>query len=158
MLEQFFIDMEQWPISKAIGESLWIYPLDQALHLVGMAFLMGAVMIINLRLLGIGITNTSLAQVARNARPWFIGGMIFMVMTGLPQLMQNASREYYSEYFWRKMYFLAASLIVTAISIRYMTKQSDSARTTAGSKLAGAVSLLLWVNVIIPARLIGLFT
>jgi len=158
MLEQFFINMEQWPISKGIGESLWIYPLDQALHLVGMAFLMGAVMIINLRLLGIGITNTSLAQVARGAKPWFIGGMIVMVMTGLPQLMQNASREYYSEYFWRKMYFLAASLIVTAISIRYMTRQSDSAHTTAGSKLAGAVSLLLWVNVIIPARLIGLFT
>ncbi len=158
MLEQFFVDMEQWPISKAIGESLWIYPLDQALHLVGMAFLLGAVMMVNLRLLGLGITKTSLAQVARSARPWFIGGMIFMILTGLPQLMQNASREYYSEYFWRKMYFLAASLVVTIISIRYMTKQPDSAGTTMGSKLTGAFSLLLWVNVIIPARLIGLFT
>ena len=158
MLEQFFIEMEQWPISKAIGESLWIYPLDQALHLVGMAFLMGAVMIVNLRLLGLGITNSPLRQVARSAMPWLIGGIVFMVATGLPQLMQNASREYYSEYFWRKMYFLAASLVFTAICLRYMNRQPDSTGTTTGSKLAGAVSLLLWVNVIIPARLIGLFT
>jgi hypothetical protein len=158
MLEQFFIRMEQWPISKAIGESLWIYPLDQALHLVGMAFLLGAVMMINLRLLGLGITHTSLRQVARGARPWLIGGMLFMVATGLPQLMQNASREYYSEYFWRKMYFLAASLIATALAMRYMSKQPDTTGATMGTKLAGFGSLVLWVNVIIPARLIGLFT
>jgi hypothetical protein len=129
MLEQFFIDMEQWRISKAIGESLWNSPVDLALHLVGLAFLLGAVMLVTLRLMGLGITKTSLAPVARSARPWFIGGMVFMILTGLPQLMQNASREYYSEYFWRKMYFLAASLVVTIISIRYMTRQPESRST-----------------------------
>jgi hypothetical protein len=158
MLEQFFINMEQWPISKAIGESLWVYPLVQALHLVAMAFFMGAVMIVNLRLLGIGISNSSLAQVARSARPWLVGGFLTMVLTGLPQLMQNASREYYSEYFWRKMYFLLAGLIFTAISVRYMKKQPEGAGVGGVTKLVGVVALVLWANVIVAARLIGLFT
>ena len=158
MLEQFFLDMEQWPISKAIGESLWIYPVDQALHLVAMAFFMGAVLMINLRLLGIGITASPLAHVARSARPWLIGGFITMVLTGLPQLMQNASREYYSEYFWRKMYFLLAALIFTAIAVRYMNRQPDSAVGGAGPKVMAAISLFLWGGVIVSARLIGLFT
>ena len=158
MLEDFFLRMEQWPISKAIGESLWLYPVDQALHLVAMAFFMGAVLMLNLRLMGVGIVASPLAQVARNVKPWLIGGFITMVLTGLPQLMQNASREYYSEYFWRKMYFLLAALIFTAIAVSYMKRQPDSAVTGTGPKIVGAISLFLWANVIVAARLIGLFT
>ena len=158
MLESFFVNMEQWPISKAIGESLWIYPLVQALHLVVMAFFMGAVLIVNLRLVGLGLTTTPLAQVARSAKPWIVGGFILMFLTGLPQLMQNASREYYSEYFWRKMYFLLASLIVMAITMVYMKRQPENARLGAGAKVVGVVALVLWANVIVAARLIGLFT
>jgi hypothetical protein len=158
MLEQFFVNMEQWPISKAIGESLWIYPLVQALHLVVMAFFMGAVMIVNLRLMGLGLTTTPLAQVARSAKPWIIGGFILMFLTGMPQLMQNATREYYSEYFWRKMYFLAASLVILAISMAYMNRRSDTGGLGAGPRVVGVVALVMWANVIIAARLIGLFT
>ena len=134
--------------------------VDQALHLVGMAFFMGAVLVLNLRLMGMGITDSSMPQVARSARPWLIGGFIVMVLTGLPQLMQNASREYYSEYFWRKMYFLLAALIFTAIAVRYMKRQPDTvaAATSAGPRVVGVISLFLWANVIVAARLIGLFT
>lgn len=158
MLEQFFLNMEQWPISKFIGESLWMFAVIQAFHLVGMIFLMGGVMMVHLRMMGLGISDTPLAQVARAARPWIVGGFVAMVLTGLPQMMQNASREYYSDYFWRKMYFLAASLVVTTLVMRYMAKQPETGRVGTGSRLAGLASLVLWVNVIIPARLIGLFT
>jgi hypothetical protein len=158
MLEQFFLNMEQWPASKFIGESLWIYPLVQAFHLVAMVFFMGAVMMVNLRLLGIGVKASSLAEVARSARPWLVWGFVAIFLTGMPQLMQNASREYYSEYFWRKIYFLIAALIATGISVAYMKRQPEGAAPGPGSRLAGLASLLLWVNVIIPARLIGLFT
>ena len=156
--EAFFVSMETWPVSKAIGESLWIYPLVQALHLVAMAFFMGAVMLVNLRLMGLGLTGTPLAQVARSAGPWIIGGLVAMFLTGLPQLMQNSSREYYSEYFWRKMSFLLVSLIMLTISMRFMKRQSDSAAAATGFKFVGVAALVFWANVIIAARLIGLFT
>jgi hypothetical protein len=158
MLEQFFVNMEQWPVSKAIGESLWIYPLVQALHLVVMAFFMGAVMIVNLRLMGLGLTGSSLSQVAKSARPWIIGGFIMMFLTGLPQLMQNASREYYSEYFWRKMYFVLAGLILMAISLTYMRGRAEGSRLGVGVRVIGVLGLVMWANVIVAARLIGLFT
>lgn len=158
MLEQFFVNMEQWEISKAIGSSLWIYPLVQALHLVVMAFFIGAVLVVNLRLMGLGLTSTPISQVLRSARPWIIGGLIGMFLTGMPQLMQNATREYYSEYFWRKMYFLAASLVVTVITYLWMKRQPDNATLGAAAKVTGVVAIVLWANVIIAARLIGLFT
>jgi hypothetical protein len=158
MLEQFFLDMEKWPISMYIGGSLWIFPVVQAFHLVAVALFIGAILVINLRMLGAGFKEQPLAKVARDARPWIIWGFVFIFVTGLPQLMQNASREYYSEFFWMKMEFLAAGLILTAITLAYMTKQANETRTGVGAKLTGLVALGVWAGVVIPARLIGLFS
>jgi hypothetical protein len=158
MLEQFFLDMEKWPISMFIGGSLWIFPVVQAFHLVAVALFIGAVLMINLRMLGAGFKEQPLAKVARDARPWIIWGFVFIFVTGLPQLMQNASREYYSEYFWMKMEFLAAGLILTAFTLAYMSRQANETRTGVGAKLTGLVALGVWAGVVIPARLIGLFS
>jgi hypothetical protein len=158
MLEQFFLDMEKWPISMFIGGSLWIFPVVQAFHLVAVALFIGAILMINLRMLGAGFREQPLAQVARDARPWIIWGFVFIFITGLPQLMQNASREYYSEYFWMKMEFLAAGLLMTAFTLAYMSRQANETRTGMGAKLTGLVALGVWAGVVIPARLIGLFS
>ena len=158
MLEQFFLDMEKWPISMYIGGSLWIFPVVQAFHLVAVALFIGAVLMINLRMMGAGFKEQPLAKVARDARPWIIWGFVFIFVTGLPQLMQNASREYYSEYFWMKMEFLAAGLILTAITLAYMSRQANETRTGVGAKLTGLLALGVWAGVVIPARLIGLFS
>ena len=107
MLQGFFDAMGAWPVSQAIGASIWIYPLIQAIHLVFLAFFAGGIIIVDLRLLGYGMRSKSIAQVARDARPWMIMGFLGLVATGLPQLMQNASREYFSEFFWYKMYLIA---------------------------------------------------
>jgi hypothetical protein len=158
MLEQFFLDMEKWPISMYIGGSLWIFPVVQAFHLVAVALFIGAILMINLRMLGAGFKEQPLAKVARDARPWIIWGFLFIFVTGLPQLMQNASREYYSEFFWMKMEFLAAGLILTAITLAYMSKRTNETRTGVGAKLTGLLALGVWAGVVIPARLIGLFS
>ena len=91
MLQGFFEAMEAWPVSQAIGASIWIYPLIQAIHLVFLAFFAGGIIIVDLRLLGYGMRSKTIAQVARDARPWMIMGFLGLVATGLPQLMQNAA-------------------------------------------------------------------
>jgi len=155
MLLPFFEWLGGLPVSQAIGQSIWIYPLIQAIHLVCLAFFAGAILMVDLRLLGLGIRSRPLSQVALDARPWFIGGLIGMVSTGLPQLMQNASREYYSEFFWYKMYLIAFGLIFTLTVRRKMTQANE---TSLGGRLVGLVSIAVWGMVVINARLIGLFT
>jgi hypothetical protein len=158
MLLPFFDWLNNLPVSKAIGESLWIYPLVQAIHLVFLAILIGALLIVDLRLLGRGMIRQSVAQVASDAWPWFLIGIVGMVLTGVPQLMQNASREYHSEFFWQKMYFLAAALIFTFTVRRTLTRAPEGRVPPICEKLAGVVSIVLWMNVAIAGRLIGLFT
>ena len=158
MLESTFQSIADLPVSKAIGESLWIYPVVQAFHLVFLVILVGALLIVDLRLLGRGMIRQPLAQVARDAWPWVLGSLAGMVLTGLPQLMQNAMREYYSEFFWQKMYFLAAALIFTFTIRRKVTLAAEGSVGPLWEKLVAVVSMVLWVNVAIAGRLIGLFT
>jgi hypothetical protein len=155
MLEGYFDAMGKLAVSQAIGASIWIYPTIQALHLVFLALLAGSILIVDLRLLGFGMTSQPVSQVAKDARPWMIIGLIGMVCTGVPQLMQNATREYFSEFFWYKMYLVAFGLIVM-VTVR--RKATQAAETTMFGKIVGVVSMATWAAVTINARLIGLFT
>jgi hypothetical protein len=159
MLQPFFQSMNDSSIAKYISESLWIYPLDQAIHLVFLALFAGSILILDIRLLGMGMREQSVAKIARDSFPWLIIGFLGLVATGIPQLIQNAMREYYSEFFWIKMYVLPVALIYT-FTVRRMVSQADEGRVSPGvQKIVGLVSILLWIGgVAIPSRLIGLFT
>jgi hypothetical protein len=155
MLQGFFEWLQALPVSQAIGSSIWIFPLVQAIHLVFLALFAGAILIVDLRLLGLGMKRQPVSEVARDARPWLIIGFLGMVATGLPQLMQNASREYFSEYFWYKMYLIAIGLILI-VTIRRKLTQVDE--PSAAGKVVALASIAIWGAVVVNARLIGLFT
>jgi len=155
MLLPFFEWMNALPVSQAIGSSIWIYPFVQAIHLVFLALFAGGILIVDLRLLGFGMRAQSIARVAADARPWMVMGFVGLVLTGIPQLMQNATREYYSEYFWTKMYLIAFGLIFMITVRRKMTQAADASLAT---RLVGLVSIVVWGSVAVNARLIGLFT
>ena len=158
MLLSFFKAMGDLPFSKALGASVWQFALIQALHLVALAFFAGAVLIVDLRLMGRVLKDRPIAEISRSAQPWLIGGFLGLVVTGVPQLMQNAMREYYSELFWIKMVFMVLALIFT-MTLRRTVALSDDARVVSfKTKAVGLVSMLLWLGVAAPARLIGLFS
>ena len=159
MLQPYFQAMNDSSIAKFISESLWVYPLDQAIHLVFLALFAGAILILDIRLLGFGMREQSVAKVARDSWPWVVVGFLGLVATGIPQLIQNAMREYYSEFFWIKMYVLPVALIYT-VTVRRMVSQAEDGRVSPMvQKVVGLVSILLWIGgVAVPSRLIGLFT
>ena len=145
-------------ISQALAEASLLTPLIQALHLVALAVFMGAVLVVDLRLLGQGLTAQPVSSVARGARPWFVGSLAALVATGVPQLMSLAEKEYYSEWFWTKMYFLAAALLFTVTVRAWLTRElgDDAGAEPGWAKAAAIVSIVLWSGVAVSARLIGL--
>ena len=73
MLEPFFRWCESSLIGKAVAESVWAFPILEAVHLIGLCALGGALLVVDLRLLGVGLTAQPIARLARYARPWLIG-------------------------------------------------------------------------------------
>jgi hypothetical protein len=157
-MEQYFVDIANWSVSRAINESSWIFPLVQAFHLVALGFLAGSVLMVDLRLLGKGFSQQPIAKVASDARPWLLGSLVAMVVTGIPQFISLATKEYESPYFRWKMLFLLIALIWT-FTVKRMVAYSPEGRFGGGlAMLVGLVSIGLWTSVAINGRLIGFFS
>jgi hypothetical protein len=154
----YFVWISQWGISRAINESSWIFAVVQAFHLVSLGFLAGSLLLVDFRLLGRGFSQQSTARVARDARPWLIGSLIAMVVTGVPQFISLATKEYESPYFRWKMLMLLIALIFT-FTIRKRVAYAPEGRFGGGvSKVVALVSIGLWTSVAINGRLIGFFS
>jgi putative copper export protein len=159
MLQKFFtVWLQNHPVSNAIRDSVWIYAFDQGAHLISLAIFAGAILVVDLRLLGGGFKDRPVKDVARDAQPWLVGSFLVLTVTGIVQLMSNATKEYFSPFFWFKMYVLLPAIIYT-LTIRWKVASSEEGRVSPiMSKLVGFVSIVLWTGVAVPARLIGLLS
>lgn len=154
----YFQAMNELAISYAIRDSVWMVAVIDSLHLLFVVMFAGAVLIVDLRLLRGGAGDEPLAEVARDAQRWLIVALAGLTITGIPQILTNALREYHSYLFWMKMAILLVALIYTFTLRRQVTLADEARVSPAARRAAGLVSIALWMSVIIPARLIGLFT
>ena len=155
MLLPFFEWCETLWLGRAVVGSLWLFPVIEAVHLLGLSVLGGAILMVDLRMLGYGLTKRTVKDLAREARPFLLGALIVMVATGVPLFLSEPTKCYYSQAFWVKMYTLAIALIFT-FTIRTRVTRREPVRNTARLQmLVGALSIALWVTVAASGRWIG---
>ena len=131
--------------------------MTQALHLVAISTFVGAIMIVDLRLIGWGAGRQSSAGMARSAERILLWAGAVVLTTGILQFMPNALRYYKSPFFAFKMGVLVAALVFT-VTLRRRVAAADGDRLASWvPKTVGAVSLVFWMSVTIGGRLIGFF-
>ena len=138
----------------AMRSSLWLFPVIESLHLMGLALTGGAVLMVDLRLLGFGLRRQPVALVARDAERWLIISLFVMLPTGFLLFMASAVKCYYLPAFWVKMTALLLALVFT-FSVRRRVARDTEIRTNSWTRLVAVVSLALWSSVAIAGRLIG---
>lgn len=154
MLLPFFEWCETLWLGQFIVTSNWLFPVIEAVHLLALSALGGAVLIVDLRLMGWGLKDRSAAELWRAARPWMIGAIAMMIATGVPLFLSEPIKCYYNDSFWVKMTTLPIA-IVFAFTIR-AGATADAVRNTARRQmLVGALSIALWVTVAAAGRWIG---
>ena len=154
----FTVWLQNYFVSNAIRDSVWIYAFDQAAHLISLAVFAGAILVVDMRLMGGGFRERPVAEVARDAQPWLVWSFIALVVTGTVQMMSNATKEYFSPFFWFKMYVLLPAVIYTFTIRRKVAMAEEGRVPPLWSKAVGLVSIVLWTGVAVPARLIGLLS
>src|SRR5688500_12428548 len=95
MLLPFFEWCETVWLGRVVVGSLWLFPVIEAVHLLGLSVLGGAVLIVDLRLLGTGLKSWTPAELWREARPYTIGALVVMIATGIPLFLSEAMKCYY---------------------------------------------------------------
>jgi hypothetical protein len=131
--------------------------VTQALHLVAITTFVGAILIVDLRLLGWEPGGESPSRIARSAQRVLLWTAPAVLVTGILQFMPNALRYYRSPLFGFKMALLAVALVFTVTLRRRVAAAEGDRLPRLVPKAVGAVSLALWMSVTIGGRLIGFF-
>jgi uncharacterized membrane protein YhdT len=145
----------QTDIGVTIRNSVWLFPAIEAFHLLGFGLTAGAMLVVNLRLLGVGLTKQPVAQLAAGAEPWLILGVSMMVVSGVPLFLAESIKCLYSFAFWIKMGCLLLVLLFTFTVYRHVTRTKSSSDRTSTARSAAVISLLLWAGVAWGGRWIG---
>jgi hypothetical protein len=143
------------PLSKAISTSTWAFAVIESIHLLALAVIGGAVLIVDLKLLGYGIRTQTLEEVARDAQKWFLGSWAVMIATGLLLFVSEPQKLYYSTPFAVKMICLLLGTIFALTIRRKVTQASADRVSPLTMKLVALVSLALWFGVGAGGRWIG---
>jgi hypothetical protein len=141
-------------IGVTIRESLWLFPVIESVHLLGLALLGGAVLVSDLRLLGWGFTGKSPDLMIKELNKWFLLGLVTLLSTGTALFLSEAVKCYYNEAFWAKMITLVLAIIYT-LGIRnpILARRRDLNQWALGC--LGLGSIMLWAFVAAAGRWIG---
>ena len=151
----FFEWCESSALMVAMRSSLWLFPVIESLHLIGLALIGGAILIVDLRLLGFGLRRQPVAVLARDAERWLIVSLFVMLPTGFLLFMASAVKCYYLPVFWVKMTSLSLALAFTFSVRRRVALTSEIRRNPLSAKLVAVISLSLWSIVAIAGRFVG---
>jgi hypothetical protein len=139
----------------AMRSSPWLFPVIATIHLMGLSVLGGSVLLVDLRLLGLGLRRQPVAQLARDAERWLFRSLLVMVATGIPLFMCFATKYYYLTFFWVKMASLVLVVVFT-VSVRRKVVMAEETRISpAWGRMVALVSLSLWTTVALGGRYIG---
>ena len=128
-------------------------------HVVALCWFAGLILMMDLRLLGVGNMQTPFSQLQRRLFPYQMVGMVFSAITGLALVYAQPMRFYVNIFFWVKMVMMALAGL-NALAFHYLTYNSVSRWDRdpilpPAARLAGALGLALWVGVVVSGRLIA---
>ena len=155
MLLPFFEMAESSALGEFIRTSLWLFPAIECVHLIGLVLLGGAVLLVDLRLLGVGLRDFPLKVVAANGHRLMLAGITLMIVTGVPLFLSEAIKCYYSQAFWVKMGTLAPAVLFALTIRRRVASGAHGEYSRPALALTGAVSIGLWFTVAAAGRWIG---
>ena len=163
MIRSLLLGFCQWCnnswFGHAIRDSRWLFPFVEIFHLIGLGILGGAVLILNLRLMRLAFKNDSTPELAAEVRPWMLGSLVVMFVSGFLLFSTEAVKMYGNWGFQLKMLFLLLAIVYTFTIHRWVTLGDDGHRFGAGLRVAVALgSLVLWSGVGLGGRALGYIT
>ena len=145
--------------SVDLHESQYAYPLIESIHVWTMAVFFGSVVMFDLRLLGVTMRRVPASEVVDRLLPLTIAAFVIMVISGTLLFFAIPLRSYQSIFFRFKMLLLLlAGLNVWIFHSRVYPKVAswDVDGVPPGrARVAGAVSLTLWIGIIFLGRMIA---
>jgi hypothetical protein len=144
---------ESPPILLLRGANHLVIEITEVAHVLGLVSFLAALLLVNLRLLGLGLRRQSIPDVATAAAPLLWTGLGLTLLTGTILFLSGPVRYYLNSAFQPKMALLALALLVQVALYRRVVRLQ--APSVALGRVVGGASLLLWFGVGVCGRAIG---
>jgi hypothetical protein len=149
----FFEWCENMPPGLWIREATWGFAVIETLHIMALAVLLGSMLIVDLRLMGLGMTRQPAAELAGLLSPWFWASFFTMIATGICLFVSEAVRLSQSGPFAYKMVFL---FVAVAVHLTIHRKAiATGVEGAALGKAAAWLSLFCWLGIALAGRAIA---
>jgi hypothetical protein len=132
--------------------SVWAYPTILTLHTIGLAVVVGANCVVDLRLLG--VSTRIPVDVLRSLFPIMWWAFALNFLTGVLLFMSDATHKFSQGVFWVKLAVIAFAVLVTWPVWRGVD-QRDAATITPRLQSLALLSLVLWTAAIVAGRLLA---
>jgi hypothetical protein len=143
---------------EAIRKSTWLFPFVEIFHLLALGVLGGTILILNLKLMRLAFKSESTAELAEEVKPWMIGSLIVMLISGFLLFSTEAVKMYGNWGFQLKMLFLLLATVYTFTIYGRFTRRDDGRFGPALRVAVAVISLLLWSGVGLGGRSLGYIT
>ncbi len=156
-LERFFQWCYQSPVLGILRDSSYAIPIIQSVHLLGLTILLGTTVMLNLRLVGLGMRQLPLSTVARQLWPWSFAALLIMISSGVLVFLPDPVRYVNSGPFQLKMGLLALAIVYHFTIFRKVTRREPPLLGPLRNALVAFFSVTLWFSVGWAARAIAFF-
>jgi hypothetical protein len=154
----FLLWVQDHPISQHIGFTWW-FPLLESIHVLAIGFVVGSILMVDLRLLGVAAAAYAASLITRELVPWTWGAFVVAVITGIGMFMTRATAYVENPAFQIKFILLILACANMAVfqfrTFRGIVYWDVGVAPPPGARIAGAASLLLWAGVVLAGRWTG---
>ena len=136
-----------WGPIVFIRDSKYGMPAVQAVHLMGLTVLLATVLVLDLRLAGVGLMDFSLSYLARQLQPWAVGALTLVILSGMLIFLATPPKYLSSNPFRVKMALLCLAILFHFGVLRRFVASEPRLRPRVVNVVVACVSVTLWFSV-----------
>jgi hypothetical protein len=147
------------PLAQTIRENELLFPWIEAIHVLAVTLVIGSIALVDLRLIGVRALNRAISNISKELLPITWMAFLAAAITGAILFTSNALSYSQNFYFISKIILLGLAGINMMCFQFIIGKNLDSwnhyQQLPIAARIAGAISLTLWVSIIVCGRWIG---
>jgi hypothetical protein len=151
--------LEHGRLADNIRENDLLFPFIESVHVLSICLVVGSILAVDLRLLGLASIRRSVSRVTYGILPLTWCAFVVAVASGGLLFISNATKYLGNGFFIAKLFLIGAAglnmAIFHAISAKDLPRWENETRLPLPARLAGGLSILLWVAVVACGRWIG---
>ena len=148
--------LQNTQLGTGLRESIWMFPIVESTHVLGLSLSVGTLLWMDLRLTGKFMKSQPISKVSSSVLPWTLVGFTIMTITGILLFWCQAVKAYNSIFFKIKiaLLFLAAvnALTYHLTIYRRMDQWDKASPPPLQARVAGWASIVLWIGIIVAGR------